>query len=272
MNGRIYDPLLGRFLSADRIVDGPLNLQGYNRYSYVKNNPLTFSDPTGYEAWNPIDFFADLASGAFFTTEQSFIARESGEIPEVTAADIPLGAKGINEMLLGENSIKAEEPQLVPASVGVGVEVAVDAQMGVFGGSTSLTVELGFFGGKPGATVSGSLNLMGASLNGGSTPDGKTIPGMDMGMTGLFAGASPFVFVSNASSIQEFNTITESLEINVGIPADPGISKAINFGASHSTSPDRQLFNSTLDIPMLQLGPGGLSFGRRTSTTILSTK
>jgi len=50
MNGRIYDPLLGRFLSADRIIDGPFNLQGYNRYSYVKNNPLSATDPTGYAA------------------------------------------------------------------------------------------------------------------------------------------------------------------------------------------------------------------------------
>jgi hypothetical protein len=48
MNGRIYDPLLGRFLSADLIVQAPGNLQSYNRYSYVFNNPLSFTDPTGF--------------------------------------------------------------------------------------------------------------------------------------------------------------------------------------------------------------------------------
>jgi hypothetical protein len=48
MNGRIYDPLLGRFLSADSYIDGAFNLQGYNRYTYVHNNPLTLTDPTGY--------------------------------------------------------------------------------------------------------------------------------------------------------------------------------------------------------------------------------
>ncbi len=52
MNGRIYDPLLGRFLSADVVVQAPGNLQAYNRYSYVLNNPLTFTDPTGF-FWDP---------------------------------------------------------------------------------------------------------------------------------------------------------------------------------------------------------------------------
>jgi RHS repeat-associated protein len=54
MNGRIYDPLLGRFLQADPIIDEPFNLQSYNRYSYVANNPLAFTDPTGYSKWNRI--------------------------------------------------------------------------------------------------------------------------------------------------------------------------------------------------------------------------
>jgi hypothetical protein len=48
MNGRIYDPLLGRFLSADILVEDATNLQAYNRYSYVRNNPLTLTDSTGF--------------------------------------------------------------------------------------------------------------------------------------------------------------------------------------------------------------------------------
>lgn len=52
MNGRIYDPLLGRFLSADIVVQAPGSLQSYNRYSYVMNNPLTMTDPTGFWSWS----------------------------------------------------------------------------------------------------------------------------------------------------------------------------------------------------------------------------
>jgi hypothetical protein len=47
MNGRVYDPALGRFLSADPIIGSPDLLQDYNRYAYVRNNPLRFTDPTG---------------------------------------------------------------------------------------------------------------------------------------------------------------------------------------------------------------------------------
>jgi RHS repeat-associated protein len=51
MNGRIYDPVLGRFLSADIVVQMPHNVQSYNRYSYVLNNPLSYTDPSGYFFW-----------------------------------------------------------------------------------------------------------------------------------------------------------------------------------------------------------------------------
>ena len=48
MNARWYLPGLGRFISADTIVPNPTNPQSYNRYSYVRNQPLNFTDPTGH--------------------------------------------------------------------------------------------------------------------------------------------------------------------------------------------------------------------------------
>lgn len=47
MNGRVYDPLLGRFLSPDNFVQAPDNSQSFNRYSYCLNNPLKYTDPSG---------------------------------------------------------------------------------------------------------------------------------------------------------------------------------------------------------------------------------
>lgn len=48
MNGRVYDPNLGRFLSVDPVFEFPTNTQSLNPYSYVLNNPLSMTDPTGY--------------------------------------------------------------------------------------------------------------------------------------------------------------------------------------------------------------------------------
>ena len=51
MNGRIYDPEIGKFLSADPTLQFPESTQGYNRYVYAGNNPLTFTDPSGFSFW-----------------------------------------------------------------------------------------------------------------------------------------------------------------------------------------------------------------------------
>jgi len=51
MNGRLYDPVLGRFFSPDNYVQMPDNCQNFNRYSYCLNNPLKYNDPSGELAW-----------------------------------------------------------------------------------------------------------------------------------------------------------------------------------------------------------------------------
>ena len=48
MNGRMFDAQIGRFLSADPHIQSPLMSQSLNRYSYVLNNPLSLTDPSGY--------------------------------------------------------------------------------------------------------------------------------------------------------------------------------------------------------------------------------
>lgn len=50
MNGRGYDPRLGRFLSVDPFIQSPTNTQSINPYTYIFNNPLSGTDPTGYKS------------------------------------------------------------------------------------------------------------------------------------------------------------------------------------------------------------------------------
>ncbi len=64
MNGRVYDPVLGRFLSPDPNVQDPSDTQSYNRYSYALNNPLRYTDPTGF-FWNEVE--STLESPMFWT-------------------------------------------------------------------------------------------------------------------------------------------------------------------------------------------------------------
>ncbi|HTF98250.1 MAG TPA: RHS repeat-associated core domain-containing protein [Cellvibrio sp.] len=73
MNGRIYDPKLGRFLQADPFIQSATNTQSFNRYSYVLNNPLNATDPSGFffnkikkelkRAWDDVRPFVGVAVG-----------------------------------------------------------------------------------------------------------------------------------------------------------------------------------------------------------------
>ncbi len=49
---RYYDPELGRFITADPTIAHPFDSQDLNRYSYCRNNPINYIDPTGLSWWS----------------------------------------------------------------------------------------------------------------------------------------------------------------------------------------------------------------------------
>ncbi len=67
MNGRVYDPIIGLFISPDPVIQSPTNPLNYNLYSYCLNNPLKYTDPSGYtlsmssSLYNSIMFFFNAA-------------------------------------------------------------------------------------------------------------------------------------------------------------------------------------------------------------------
>jgi RHS repeat-associated protein len=94
MKGRIYDYQLGRFLSVDPIIGSPLNSQALNPYSYVMNNPLAATDPTGYrcqvETGSRIcGVDTGAAGGLVGSRTSSRIAREGGQKSGATTSQGP---------------------------------------------------------------------------------------------------------------------------------------------------------------------------------------
>ncbi|WP_299768163.1 RHS repeat-associated core domain-containing protein [uncultured Pseudoteredinibacter sp.] len=83
MNGRIYDPRVARFLQADPFVQAASDTQMYNRYSYVRNNPLNATDPSGY-------FVFTLAAGIYLA---------AAEVTKLWVVGLVMGAAGFADAL-----------------------------------------------------------------------------------------------------------------------------------------------------------------------------
>ena len=81
MNGRVYDATLGRFLNADPNIQAPYATQSFNRYSYALNNPLKYTDPSGF-IWKAIKktfksvgrFFKKVFANRVFRAVASIVA------------------------------------------------------------------------------------------------------------------------------------------------------------------------------------------------------
>ena len=104
MNGRLYDPVLGRFFSPDNYVQMPDNSQSFNRYSYCLNNPLKYTDPSG-DFWNLI---AGAAIGGVFNwATNGFLFNMKGLgyfITGAVAGSVGTGlASGVNVAMAGGN-------------------------------------------------------------------------------------------------------------------------------------------------------------------------
>jgi len=81
-NGRVYDPCQGRFLSPDVFIQSPDFTQDYNRYSYVLNNPLKYTDPSGYLPNNFLPYLGEyyqvLSQAEAYRYQQEIDAERRG--------------------------------------------------------------------------------------------------------------------------------------------------------------------------------------------------
>lgn len=156
MNGRVYDPLTGRFLSPDPFVQSPDNLQNLNRYGYVLNNPLSYTDPSGF-------FFKSI--GKFFKKHWKTIAAVAvGAFTGFVAAPALFGSFGALAAVQG-------------AAFGFGSAFSGTL---LAGGSVGDALRAGLKGGAIGGVSAGAAEMVGAGFSAG-------------GRFAEFAGAKPFV-------------------------------------------------------------------------------
>ncbi len=77
MNGRVYDPQVGRFISPDPHIQTGDYWLNYNRYAYCYNNPFKYKDPTGEFIFTTVAFIFDFMKTAFLEGGLDFTSRET---------------------------------------------------------------------------------------------------------------------------------------------------------------------------------------------------
>jgi len=100
MKGRLYDPKVGRFLTTDPIVSDPAFGQSWNPYSYVHNNPLAFTDPSGFQDAPPPSVFVYIEGPLTVMTygpptpQQAAEAQERANNEALRSSPVDLKATG----------------------------------------------------------------------------------------------------------------------------------------------------------------------------------
>ena len=168
MGGRTYNPTLGRFMQADPFIQAPTNLQSYNRYAYVQNNPMTYTDPSGY-------FLKKLMQVTGVTAVMKFLANNAFLNGIVMAAlnFIP-GCQGWCSA-----AFAAVQSYAVTGSLGGALRAGLFAYVGTGVGA------LGNFGGFAGFVASGIAGGALSVLQGGKFGHGFVSAGLGASLGGL---------------------------------------------------------------------------------------
>ncbi|KFF09724.1 hypothetical protein IW15_22510, partial [Chryseobacterium soli] len=225
MNGRLYDPLLRRFLNADENIQDPTNTQNYNKYGYVMNNPLMYNDPSGEVfqfllVWGMSTFWATVTTGA------------------IVGVAISAGVYSIKALVTGSWSWG-----------GFGKSLLVGAVTGAVSGGLSATYAATGFNG---AVVMGSINgaiggSVDALINGKSFARGFYTGGL----IGAAAGAVSYTInylVKYAGMKEEFSYKREGSESSGGKPLEYSNKTLQKMRKGSFSSASMQKYNVGKDV------------------------
>jgi RHS repeat-associated protein len=103
MNGRVYDPTTAQFLSPDPMLQAPGDWLNYNRYTYCMNNPLKYTDPSGYYYGEYEPF--DLRDPDYQALQQECAGKSEGYIAEMTSRYAFLGSMAYKDAHRGQGNV-----------------------------------------------------------------------------------------------------------------------------------------------------------------------
>jgi hypothetical protein len=152
MNGRIYDPVLGRFLSADPFVGDVGDSQDYNRYSYVGNNPMNATDPSGYFSLKDAVKIVAIVVVAYFTAGAALYALGGGVTGLAAGATATFGQS--LAAIAGANGLGLTMGGAIAAGAGAGFASGFAGSL-LNGGSIGDAFKAGVIGGVVGGIAGG---------------------------------------------------------------------------------------------------------------------
>jgi RHS repeat-associated protein len=162
MNGRVYDPVLGRFLSADPYVGDAYDSQDYNRYSYVGNNPMNATDPSGYFSLKDALKIVAIVVVSYFTAGAALYL--SGGITGVAAGATATFGNAL-AALVGTGGFGVTLGGAIAAGAGAGFASGFAGSL-LNGGSIGDAFKAGIIGGAIGAVAGGlTFGIGGSNLN-----------------------------------------------------------------------------------------------------------
>jgi len=143
---RYYDPKLGRFISADTIIPNFRDPQDLNRYSYVNNNPLRYTDPSGHGCFVFCLTIRSSDVGNFFKREviNFFCSCYSLTTPEGRQLYISLNAGVVGTVACGGNPICGGAAAGAVGGLLSGQDIGRSTWMGAVAGAVTWGVGAGF--------------------------------------------------------------------------------------------------------------------------------
>lgn len=234
MNGRLYDPTLGRMMGADPYVVNVFDGQAYNRFSYVGNRPLRFTDPTGY--------IPDAVDGSL---PDAVDASSEAESMDDANSEAPIGLADVEAQQdaaqLGTPSVSPmgfSTPESPSAFGGVSVSETPEAP-----GSLDGPPDVNTSGNDPdvqpetqgthlGRQLSAALNAAGKKAHGKAggkigTVAGRTFGSVLGGLIGGFIAGPPGAAVGAAAGGQIGGRVGNSLGTSFGEQYGGAVSDAI---------------------------------------------